>query len=269
MKLRNNKADSHTTFPAAYALLLALLVSSSVHAADDNISTDRPDFVESSNVVGKGHAQIETSVAFERNSDAGVRERTRSTPTLLRVGMGDSAELRIESDGLMRTSVAGEPTVKGNADAAIGIKWHLRDEQGAMPSLGFLLHADLPSGSAPLRGHGVRPSARVAAEWELPSDFALGVMPGLAYESDEQGKRYTSGIFGVVLGKEINDRLRGFVEIAAPQIARARHGGNIVTFDTGVAYLLTPNCQIDTAISRGLTTRTPELSWTVGLSFKL
>ena len=251
------------------ALVLALLVSGSAHAGDDTIATDRPDFVESSNVVGKGHVQIETSMALERNNDAGVRERTRSTPTLLRVGISDSAELRIETDGRVRTSSTGEPVLHGTADAAIGLKWHLRDEQGQTPSIGVLLHADLPSGSQPLRGHGVRPSARLVAEWELPSDFSLGVMPGLAYESDEQGKRYTSGIFGVVLGKEITDRLRGFVEIAAPQIARMRHGGSIVTFDTGIAFLLTPRCQIDTALSRGLNARTPDLSWTVGLSVKL
>jgi hypothetical protein len=39
------------------------------------------------------------------------------------------------------------------------------------PSLGVLLHADLPSGSRELRGHGVRPSLRLAAEWDLPHGY--------------------------------------------------------------------------------------------------
>ena len=47
---------------------------------DDMISTDRPDFVESSQVVGRGRLQLETSVQWER--DHGVR--TLTTPTLLR-----------------------------------------------------------------------------------------------------------------------------------------------------------------------------------------
>ena len=282
MNLRNNHVGSNAS-PCAAARLstplaqlisslligTALLSNAALAADDDTIATDRPDFVESSNVVGKQRVQVETSVAFERNSDAGVRERTSSTPTLVRVGMSDTLELRLESDGRMRTRVTGEAAYSGTADASFGVKWHALDAAGRAPSVGVLIHADLPSGSARLRGHGVRPSARLVAEWELPDDFSVGVMPGLSYESDEPGKRHVNGIVGLVLGKELTERVRGFVEIAAPQIARARDGGSVVTFNTGVAYLLTPHCQIDTALSRGLNARTPDLSWTVGLSFKL
>ncbi|WP_254926575.1 hypothetical protein [Janthinobacterium sp. PC23-8] len=60
--------------PARVVLLFsACLWSAAVLAAgdgaggSDKIATDRPDFVESSNVVGKYRFQIETSVAQERN----------------------------------------------------------------------------------------------------------------------------------------------------------------------------------------------------------
>lgn len=254
---------------AGAVALTLLYCGSAVAGDDDTIATDRPDFVESSNVVGKGRIQVETSLAVDRNRDAGVRERTSSTPTLLRVGVGEQTELRIETDGRVRTRMDGQPNSSGSADVALGIKWHLVDAAGTAPSMGLLLHADLPSGSGHLRGDGVRPSARLVAEWELPNDYSLGVMPGLSYESNEQGKRYVNGILGVVVGKELTERLRGFVEIAAPQLARRRDGGTVATFNTGLAYLITPLCQIDTALSRGLNARTPDLSWTVGLSFKL
>lgn len=248
---------------------LALLCNGAAAAEDDTIATDRPDFVESSNVVGKGRFQLETSMALERNRDAGVRARAWSTPTLLRAGIGEHTELRIETDGRVRSRMDGQPDSSGNSDVSLGIKWHLADAVANAPSMGLLVHADLPSGSTALRGEGVRPSARLVAEWELPDDFSLGVMPGLSYESNEQGKRYVNGILGVVVGRALSERLRGFVEIAAPQLARRRDGGTVATFNTGLAYLITPLCQIDTALSRGLNARTPDLSWTVGLSFKL
>ena len=49
--------------------------------AADSIATDRPDFVESSDVVGKGRVQIETGLAFESNRTPLEKTRTRSTPT--------------------------------------------------------------------------------------------------------------------------------------------------------------------------------------------
>lgn len=240
----------------------------------DKIVTDRPDFVESSDTVGNGGVQLETSIALERDRADGIKRRTASTPSLLRVGVTDALELRVETDGRMVERNRDLPggaasTERGYADTSLGVKWHARDAQDGMPSLGMLLHVDLDSGSAAFRANGTRPSLRLSAEWDLPDDFALGVMPGLASAHNDAGRRYTSGIFGVVLGKQWNQRWRSFVEVAAPEIARVRDGGSVVTFDVGGAYLLSQHWQIDSALSRGLTRYSTDWSWTVGLSVKL
>ncbi|WP_229448850.1 transporter [Massilia sp. CF038] len=241
-------------------------------AADDEIATDRPDFVESSNVVGKGRFQIETSIAGERSNNDGVRARLLSTPTLLRIGVSDTLELRVETDGRLqsRVSVDGGPTFKTNgyADTAVGIKWHARDAVGSAPSIGVLAHLDLDSGSSPFRANGQGGSLRVVGEWDLPDGFSLGVMPGLSWQRDDNGARYTAGIFGVVLGKEISAELRGFVELSAPHIAKSGRGGSEATIDVGLAWLLAPTVQLDTAFSGGLNRQTADQALTVGLSVK-
>lgn len=239
----------------------------------DQIVTDRPDFVESSNVVGAGRFQIETSVALDRHKANGIKERSYSTPTLLRFGLSDTVEARIETDGRMRVVTddlytGQRATENGYADVSVGIKWHVADAQGALPSMGVLAHVDLDSGSSAFRATGKGGSLRLAAEWELPDDLSLGVMPGIAWQHDDSGARYSSGIFGIVLGKEWNERFRSFIEYSAPQIAKGRHGGSVTTFDIGAAYLLTDTVQVDTALSRGLNKNTPDWSWTVGLSIK-
>jgi hypothetical protein len=254
-------------------LLAALCLPFAAHAADDDaISTDRPDFVESSQVVGKGRFQLETSVQWERDRHADPQTRTLSTPTLLRIGIGESTELRIETDGRNLVRTSGEGTVAGYSDTALGLKWHLADQQGegfGAPSLGVLLHADLPSGSSNFRGHGVRPSLRLAAEWDLAGGYSFGVMPGLAQERDDDGRRYGYGILAATFGKEFNERVRGFVELAAPQIARAGHGGTQASFDTGLTYLVNKDVQVDVALTHGLNRRTPDLSLGLGLSIRL
>jgi hypothetical protein len=261
--------------PRLLAAVLSALCSSMTHAEQaDTIVTDRPDFVESSNVVGKGRFQLETSVLAERKRDDVSRDTTLSTPTLLRVGLNDVLELRFETDGrtVARStdSASGFRTVQaGYSDTSIGVKWHLADEHEGAPSLAVLVHGDLPSGSSGMRGDGVRPSLRLSAEWELPGEMSLGVMPGIASDRNAQGGRFHYGIFGAVLGKDFTETTRGFVEIATPQVARAADGGTLATFDIGAAWLLSPSCQLDTMLSRGLNRRTADLSWTVGLSIKL
>jgi hypothetical protein len=250
---------------------LATVASAPALASDDSIATDRPDFVESSAVVGTGRLQVESSVAVDRNRHGGVRESVWSTPTLVRIGIGETLELRVESDGPMRQRSrapgGAASTERGYADASLGVKWHARDAEGAMPSMALLLHADLSSGSAAFREEGTRPSARVVAEWELSDEMSFGVMPGVGYEKANGGGAF--GILGVVLGKAWNARLRSFVEVSSPHIARAAHGGSEAVLTAGSAYLISRNMQVDAAISRGLNAFTPDLSLTLGLSFKL
>ncbi|HEY0061724.1 MAG TPA: transporter [Telluria sp.] len=253
-------------------VVLSSLCSTAAFGADDEIATDRPDFVESSNVVGKGRFQIETSIAAERSKHDGVRERLLSTPTLLRIGISDTLELRVETDGRLqaRATADGGPTFKANgyADTALGIKWHALDAAGNAPSVGVLAHLDLDSGSAPFRAAGKGGSLRVVGEWELPAGMSLGVMPGVSWQRDDNGERYAAAIFGIVVGKEWNERLRSFLELSAPHIARSGHGGTESTVDVGVAWLVTPTVQLDTAFSRGLTRHTADQALTVGLSVK-
>ena len=238
----------------------------------DQIATDRPDFVDSSTVVGAGRFQVETSIDIERDRNGAGRERTSSTPTLLRYGIGDTLELRFETDGRMRsvtTPANGARGVQsGYGDSALGLKWHLADGGGARPALGVVGSVEFDSGSAPFRAPGMGGTLRLAAEWELPDDYSLGVMPGLSTQRDDQGRRYTGGIFGVVLGKDWGERLHTFIELAAPHIAPSRRGGSQLTADIGAAWLLTHSVQIDTALSRGLNRTTPDYSWTAGLSVK-
>ena len=264
-------------FPLAAALLCTLAATGARAGDDEPISADRPSVAESSQVVGKGRVQLETGLQWDRQRDDELHTRTLSTPTLLRIGLSERAELRIETEG--RTVIhASEPssgertTVAGYADTELGIKWRLAEQQGeglgSRPALGVLLHAALPSGSRDLRGRGLRPSLRLAADWELPGGYGLSVMPGIGADSDDEGKRYGYGVLAAEVDKEFSERLHGFVELAAPQIARASHGGTQVLVDAGLTWLVNKDCQLDVSLIHGLNRRTQDLGIGFGLSIR-
>jgi hypothetical protein len=257
-------------------LVVALLGLSMLTAARaDAISTDRPDVVESSDVVGRGRVQIETGFQSERDAEGGIRTRTRTTPTLLRIGIQDALELRLETDGLTLSrsddaALGAGSSQRGWADVALGLKWHVQDadEATGVPGMAWLLHLDADTGSSAFRGQGIRPSLRFVGEWELAHEMSVGVMPGLVLDRNAAGGRFVAGILAITLGKGWTPAWRSFVELAGQQIASKRNGGSVVTFDAGATYLVNDSLQLDVSLSRGLTRESPDFAWGVGASFR-
>jgi hypothetical protein len=255
------------------ATLAAALLPCALAHAEESIATDRPDFVESSDVVGLARFQVETGLTSDRHAQDGVTVRTLTTPTLLRYGIGETLELRLETDGYThertRDSVAGtSATARGWSDLSFGVKWHVLDGKDSTPGVAWLLHVDTATGSKDLRGSGLRPSLRAAIEWDLPEDFSLGVMPGAYVGRNDAGKRYTGAILAATLGKEWSPRWHSFLEIAGQQLASKRNGGSVVTLDAGLAFVATPTLQFDIEASRGLSDAAPDLESGIGVSVK-
>ena len=222
------------------ALAAALLLARPAHAADP-IDTDGPDFVESSEVVPKGRFQYEVDFTSTRNRRTPAEGPTTSTPALLKYGFADNLELRIAPDGYLRRDGAA-----GAGDTAIGLKWHTQDRDAAagIPAVSWILHVDAPTGARAFRGEGLRPSLRSVITWDLPRDFALGVMPGVKYDARVDGHRYASAILGAVLNKRFSEHVRAFVEVSVPQAARQRDGGVVASWDVGAAYLVNADLQV-------------------------
>jgi len=240
----------------------------------DRLSSDRPDFLTSPDVVGKGRFQIETGALVQRDDAAGnTRTRTATTPTLLRLGVTDKIEMQLATDGRVRareTDLVTQATVHmhGYADTAIAIKWNTQDgdEEKGEPGIGWVLQATMPSGSRALRGRGVRPAVIGAFEWDLPNDMALGANAGLAYDNSETGGRFFSGTLGTGLSKRLTDHLTIAAEVVAQQVARRKYGGNVAIADIGATYLLTENVQVDALVGRGLSNASPKYLYTVGIA---
>lgn len=266
---------AHAVAAAVPGLALAACVAAlPALAAEDAgpIGPDRPDFVDSSDVVGRGRVQLEFGLAGERTMLGGQTLRGSSTPLQLRIGVSDDWELRLASDGRLSARDGAVPGTRerGWGDLSVGLKWHQQDgdEETLRPGLGWVFRADLDTGSRAFRGQGTRPAVNFVAEWEFAGGYSLGVMPGLYVERNDEGRRYAGAVLAAVVGKSINDRTQVFAEVAGQQLASARHGGKIVTFDVGATYRVTDDLQVDAALSRGLTKQSPDVQWTIGASVR-
>ena len=259
------------------------------------IGTDRPDFVESSSTVGAGAIQVEGSFAFDTETTGVGNIDTWATPFLFRVGIANSWELRLESDWFTQYRVTEQTlsnstselnsrqiTTNGISDFSVGVKWSFfPSEESSRPAMAALVHADLPIGSAELRGFGIRPSFRVVAEWsfhipwidgdyvdqgDFRGDWGIAIMPGFQLDRDEFS-RYPSGVLGLVISRGLfSPRFRVFSEMAFEQITRDEYGGNIGLIQTGGTFLLNDWWQIDSAVAFGLTDNAPNFGMTFGLS---
>jgi hypothetical protein len=186
-------------------LCLVILSACGNVLAADPIDTDGPDFVESSEVVPEGRFQYELDA------------RARESSLLLKQGVGERFELRLT---LARHDAPG-----------FGFKWHAldRDAASGRPAVAWI--ADIE-----------KPALRSVLTWDLPHALSLGVMPGIRYETADDGRRFASGIFGAVLNERVSQSMRMFVELSATHFAR---------WDLGAAYLIGRDAQIGARAGAG------------------
>lgn len=272
---RYRAALCQVTRVATALLSLNLGMTSSVFAQQpvksEPIATDRPDFVESGQVVGRGRFQFETGVNFERSKAERITVKTLSNSALFRFGTGETWEFRIETEGFIRATSSGPGVsnqLNGFGDTAVGVKWQMQEGAEGKPTIAWLFHADLASGSKEFRGQGTRPSLRAVFEWELDDDASFGLMPGIAQMRNDAGQRYTMGILAATYSRPIGAGWRGFIELSGRQLQSRANGGNLATFDIGVSHLISNDMQIDAWLAKGVTDSAPKIAAGLGLAIR-
>ncbi len=240
-----------------HLLLLSFFPVVAFAQAQAPIAPDRPDAAEGAAVVGRGVFQIEAGLATERERGG---ERSRSTPTMFRLGVSEEVELRLETEGW---TSAGKQ--RGMGDSALSAKWNFLDEDKSGVSMAVIGGVTFPSGAKAFRGEGSRPFLLLATEWELGKEWSLSVMPGLVRDRDD-GKSFSTGVLAISLDHGWTEQVHSFVELSSPRLASAEHGGNQLSINVGATYLVSKDWQVDAAVFHGLNQRTAQNFFTVGFS---
>lgn len=232
-------------------LLAAALISAAATAGDDAINADRPGIADGSAVVGKGRFQIETGLQQEFRNRLGEKKHTILAPTLLRLGLSEAWEMRIESNvhAWERVTAADGEFSKSSASTPIslGAKYRFWESDDVRPALGMIARVFPPSGSGGSRTRHTTGDVRLVADWDFAPDWSLNPNIGVARYEDGAGKTFSAGLFAVTLSYSVNDKLNVFLDGAA-QTREQKNGKSMTVYDAGLAYLLTPDTQLDLSV---------------------
>jgi hypothetical protein len=240
-------------------LAAALLAAGACVAARAEPPTPRADFLDSPAVLALGRWQYDPTFPLlpEANAPAVSRFASRfaaldvplrGQPMQLRAAAGNTA---IEPP--LETANDRARRLHGFTDVSLGAQWRVRGgDAGWLPHVAWLADVETTTGSPAFRARDVRPSLRATAQWELPRQLSLGVMPGVYRDRGDDGRHYAAGVLAVTLGKSWTPRLQSFVELAGQCLSRAQPDASLLNVDTGVAFAASPTTHVDMVVSRSL-----------------
>lgn len=230
------------------ALAIAVMLVPPVSAEDDLINADRPGIADGSQVVKRGQFQAELGLQRDHDREDGVDAKLWLTPLLLRYGLTDRMEARVESDAFnrLRTSASGfVSTERGLAPIALGFKYHFLDEvaERHQPSFGVIARVTPPSGSGVFKSQRTAGDVRLAADWTF-GKWAVNPNLGAASGHDSSDREFASLLASMTVQYNLSDRLGVFID-GALQSPEGRHAGGSVQTDAGAAWIVTRDTQLD------------------------
>jgi hypothetical protein len=218
---------------------LTVLAAFMVRAQEaDLINPDRPGLADSSATVRKGSWQIEVGLQRD-DADGG---HLTSTPLLLRYGLLENFELRVETDGYLHGEGAN-----GIAPLAVGAKYRFAEQYGLIASI------SPPSGTSDFQSEETTGDLRLAADLAYGDKWAFNPNLGVGFDEDT-----TSFLAALTVQYNISPTLNVFAD--------AGSSGESVLADGGVAWVIAPDTQLDASIGFGVHGDAPDRFVSIGYS---
>jgi len=252
---------SRTFLLVAAMSALGGAVCSAQTATVPELITDRPDFTESSEVVGDRAVQIESGLTIEQAEPA--LHQVTAPQVLVRYGLGRRVELRVASDGYVSQTVRtpeGHVRTGGRSDAEIGAKVKFLDAPRAGVDMAVIGSLSLPLASAGFGTTRYDPGIKLTAARDLPNGFGVSANVNAVAVTGAAGREWTreaSVSVGHALAGPFGAYWEGFGTLTG--------GGCDCTLNTGATMAIGANAQIDMEVGHGVSGAAH--GWFVGVGF--
>ncbi len=215
----------------------------------DLINADRPGIADGSTVIGAKTFQLESGIQQEFRQSGDSREHTFFVPTLLRFGVDNHAEFRIEGNTFTRVTTSDSTEItSGFAPLSLGFKYQFYKSKSCHQfSLGTIGRVFPTWGSREFRPQHTTGDIRLAADWDFAPKLSLNPNIGIARYEDDQGRSFTAGLFAITLNYLPKKRFNPFVDVGV-QSPEVKHGPAGAILDSGVALIIGQNLQLDAEV---------------------
>ena len=228
------------------ALLLCCLAVPAAAQIPDRIEADRPGLADGSSVIGKRTVQLETGIQTESHRDA----RISFVPTLLRIGLANRFEARVEGNTITTVST-GTVRESGLAPTSLGFKFAVQAGDESKPGVGVIGRVFPASGTNGFESSHVAGDVRLAIDWDFTEHLSLNPNAGFSW-SDGPDRSFGTGIVAVTLAYSRRPEVTWFVDTSVQQHEVAGGIASMIV-DGGIAYVPGKNWQLD--ISAGTKAR--------------
>lgn len=237
------------------------------------LSTDRPDQTESPYTVDAGHWQIELEFAnYTYDRERGTRtESFNIAPINVKAGLTNSTDLQFIFDSYTRERVrtaGGTSTTRDWGDVTLRLKHNVWGNDGGDTAFAVMPFVKIPlnlgdTGNSRVEGGLILPFAI-----SLPNEWSLGLMTEFDILADSTGGgRHLEWINTIALGRDLTDRLGGYVEfLSAHNYENGRDW--MAQASLGFTYAINADTQLDGGCNFGVTRNAPDVQPFLGLTLR-
>ncbi len=209
---------------------------------NETIRTGRPGQAIGSYTVGMGIFQVQSGFDFFQsdNKNTGLKVHGILNNTVLRFGLTESFELSasVEVKAERFSLLNADTDQHGLSALDVGMRYHIIDAKGLRPNVGFQIRARLPFSSPDYKTKDIAPRMILVVSQRLSKTFFLITNWGANWSGNDSAP---TGTYVLNLSFPFNSKLGAFVE----NYGSFQQGTATTNFDTGLAWLLTNDFQLD------------------------
>ncbi len=229
--------------------LLFLLIIFQLSNINSQIVTDRPSQTDSPFVIEKGYIQIETGITID--------EIQSDINSLIRIGMFDGIELRINSNYIINDEISFQKKSSFD-DFEIGSKFRIIEKNENNINISFLTYISIPTSPEVFSYNEYGFLNKLLFSHNLNSDTKIGYNIGYDKFNNHDDKFKYSLIYGKTLSS-----FSIFFELFGNSSADISN----LNFDSGLTYIHNNDKQFDLSIGKGLNNNL--FFFNIGFSFRI